>query len=166
MAAIVFQTLRESKALAYSARSVIQFPERKNDSFLNTAFIGTQADKLKEASAGMHELLKSIPAAQPTFDVTKKVQMQKIISSPIVKEQLLLQHYNWINLGITNDFNQLQYSILNNASLNSLIDFQLKNIQPLNYNLMVVGDKNKVNFKALETYGSITELNLEDIFGK
>jgi predicted Zn-dependent peptidase len=166
MAAIVFQTLRESKALAYSARSVIQFPERKNDSFLNTAFIGTQADKLKEASAGMHELLKSIPAAQPTFDVTKKVQMQKIISSPIVKEQLLLQHYNWINLGITNDFNQLHYSILNNASLNSLIDFQLKNIQPLNYNLMVVGDKNKVNFKALETYGSITELNLEDIFGK
>jgi hypothetical protein len=31
---------------------------------------------------------------------------------------------------------------------------------------MVVGDKNKVNFKALETYGSITVLNLEDIFGK
>jgi predicted Zn-dependent peptidase len=166
MAAIVFQTLRESKALAYSARSVIQFPERIEDSFLNIAYIGTQADKLKEASAGMQDLLKTMPTAQPTFDVTKKVQMQKIISSPIVKEQLLLQHYAWNKLGINNDFHQLQYNILNNASLNALSDFQLKHIQPLNYNLMVVGDKNKINFKSLESFGSITELNISDVFGK
>jgi hypothetical protein len=114
----------------------------------------------------MQDLLKTMPTAQPTFDVTKKVQMQKIISSPIVKEQLLLQHYAWNKLGINNDFHQLQYNILNNASLNALSDFQLKHIQPLNYNLMVVGDKNKINFKSLESFGSITELNISDVFGK
>lgn len=166
MAAIVFQTLRESKALAYSAKSVIQFPERLTDSFLNTAFIGTQADKLKEAAAGMQELLKDMPAAQPTFDVTKKVQMQKIVSSPLVKEQLLLQHYNWSNLGINNDFHEIQYNILNSSDMKSLSEFQKQYIKPLNYHLLVVGDKNKLNLKALETYGTVTELKLEEVFGK
>jgi len=166
MASIVFQTLRESKALAYSAKSIIQFPERKTDAFYNIAFMGTQADKLKEATAGMQDLLKQMPKTETTFDVAKKVQIQKIISNPLVKENLLLQHYAWSQQDITNDFRETLYNYLEQADLSRLNSFHTKTIKPLKYNLLVVGNKNKIDFKILEKYGNITELNANDIFGE
>ena len=51
MGSIAFQTLRESKALAYSVYSA--YTPRENDkSHYVTAYIGTQADKLAEAMVG------------------------------------------------------------------------------------------------------------------
>jgi predicted Zn-dependent peptidase len=45
MNSIVFQDLRESRALAYSARASYSRPERKTDAYIFNANIITQNDK-------------------------------------------------------------------------------------------------------------------------
>ena len=46
MGSIVFQEMRESKALAYSVYSVYRSPSDSSKSHYTMAYIGTQADKL------------------------------------------------------------------------------------------------------------------------
>ena len=57
MSSIVFQEMRESKALAYSVYSVYRSPSDSSKSHYTMAYIGTQADKLAEAMTGMTDLL-------------------------------------------------------------------------------------------------------------
>ena len=34
-----------------------------------------------------------------------------------------------------------------------------------NFNVVLIGDKDKINFKALKPYGTVRELTLDEIFG-
>ena len=49
MSSIVFQEIRESKALAYSVYSTYTLPKDTNTSHYLMSYISTQADKLSEA---------------------------------------------------------------------------------------------------------------------
>ena len=46
-----------------------------------------------------------------------------------------------------------------------MVDFQNKYIKGKQFNVVLIGDKNKVNFKALQPYGQVRELTLDEIFG-
>jgi len=43
--------------------------------------------------------------------------------------------------------------------------FHTKYIKDKKYNLSVVGDKDKMNFKVLNQYGEVVKLSLEEVFG-
>ena len=49
MGSLVFQTIRESKALAYSTYGYYASPRKKADKYYVLAYVGSQADKFKEA---------------------------------------------------------------------------------------------------------------------
>ena len=68
MSSIVFQDLRESKALAYSVYSAFTIPKKASDSHYQFSYIGTQADKLAEAMDGMLSLLTQMPEAVSNFE--------------------------------------------------------------------------------------------------
>ena len=53
MSSIVFQEMRESKALAYSVYSTYTMPRDTNSSHYVMSYIGTQADKLSESISDM-----------------------------------------------------------------------------------------------------------------
>ena len=57
MSGLVFQEIRESKALAYSVYSTYTLPKDTNDSHYLMSYIGTQVDKLEEAILLQSELL-------------------------------------------------------------------------------------------------------------
>ena len=71
MGSIVFQTMRESKALAYGVFASYRNPARKDKSHYLMAYIGTQADKLPEAMAGMMDLMNNIPQSDNLFETSK-----------------------------------------------------------------------------------------------
>jgi predicted Zn-dependent peptidase len=64
--------MRESKALAYSVSSRYVSPSRLDRSYLNMAYIGTQADKLPEALDGMMELLQVMPVSEKSYAQAKE----------------------------------------------------------------------------------------------
>ena len=61
MSTVVFQQIRESKALAYSTYAYYELPVKKNDRDYFIGYVGTQADKLNESIKAMNELLEDMP---------------------------------------------------------------------------------------------------------
>ena len=85
MGSIVFQTLRESKALAYSVYSAYRTPRENDKSHYVTAYIGTQADKLAEAMVGMNELLTTIPEVEANLENAKRQSFKRFVLNVLPK---------------------------------------------------------------------------------
>ena len=60
MGSLVFQTIRESKALAYSTFGFYVAPQKKEDQYYMMSYVGSQADKFNEATVAMNELLTTL----------------------------------------------------------------------------------------------------------
>jgi predicted Zn-dependent peptidase len=165
MASPVFQTLRESKALAYSVSSRYATPNMKDRSFFNTAYIGTQVDKLPEATAGMLELLRDMPLNEKGFANAKDGAVQQIETTRITKGNLLATFHSNDKLGINYDYRKNIYDGIKNMSLTEVNNFQIEKIKSMTYTLVVLGKQEKLNMTELGKYGQIQVLKLEDIFG-
>src|SRR5690606_8839737 len=64
MGTIVFQTIRESKALAYSTYAYYSNPNKKDKRTTFMAYVGTQSDKFISAVDAMNELLTQLPKSE------------------------------------------------------------------------------------------------------
>ncbi|MBK9319498.1 MAG: hypothetical protein IPM91_12210 [Bacteroidetes bacterium] len=49
--------------------------------------------------------------------------------------------------------------------MQDIVAFQQQYLKGKKYRLAVIGNKEKIDFKMLEKYGPVTELELEQIFG-
>jgi len=165
MSSPIFQTLRESKALAYSVNSRYSAPNNLEKSYYNFAYIGSQVDKLPEAASGMMELLKEFPMSEKGFDNAKDGSLQQIQTERITKDDLLSLYHRNKKLGLNYDVRKDVYSQIPTLSLADIKAFQEQNLKPLNYHIVVLGNKEKLDMKSLQKYGSVTELTLKDIFG-
>ncbi|MEI6022195.1 MAG: insulinase family protein, partial [Bacteroidota bacterium] len=72
MSSVLFQDLRESKALAYSTYSRYNQPNKLTKKYYNLSYIGSQADKLAEAMKGLSDLLNEMPKAEASFNAAKE----------------------------------------------------------------------------------------------
>lgn len=165
MSGIVFQELRESKALAYSTFSSYTIPNRIDRSHYNIAYIGTQSDKLPEALKGLTDLLTEMPVSEITFSSARNNMIQKINTERITKAGIFNSYLSAEKMGLKEDIRKDIYEKAGNMTINDIKDFQGRNIKGSKYTILVLGDKNKLDTKTLEKYGTIKYLTLEEIFG-
>jgi len=164
MSSIVFQELRESKALAYSVYSTYTIPKDHKHSHYSFSYIGTQTDKLEEAMNGMMDLLKKMPEAESNMESAKKGVIQKIRTERITKSKILSEYQKAEKMGVSNDIRKSVYEAVPNFSMKDLSDFHNSYIKNDNYTIMVLGNKN-LKLDVLKQYGKIKHLTLEDVFG-
>lgn len=165
MGSIVFQDLRESRALAYSAFSNYQSPVRKDRSNYIISYIGSQADKLPEAMAAMTGLLNNIPEVEMIFSNSKNSLIKQIQSERIIKSDILYSYEASKKLGLDSDIRKDIYEKIGNYQLSDVIKFQNENIKGRKFTILVMGDIKNLDMKTLESYGKVKILSLEDIFG-
>jgi zinc protease len=165
MSSIVFQELRESKALAYSTWSVYRSPSRKDRSFYTLAYIGSQADKLPEAMTGMTALLTEMPVSEGSFNNAREAIIQKIRTERIMNASVLFNYERARKLGLEHDIRKDVFTAAPAMTINQIRDFHKQYISGGNYNIMVLGKKDRLNLEELEKYGEIKYLTLEEIFG-
>ena len=116
MSSIVFQEMRESKALAYSVYSTYTLPKDTNSSHYLMSYIGTQADKLADAMLGMTELLDVMPEAEANMNNAKEGIEQKIRTERLTKSRVFMNMKKHQKLGVDYDsermyMNQFRISI-------------------------------------------------------
>jgi predicted Zn-dependent peptidase len=165
MGSIVFQTIRESKALAYSTFAQYVQPNRKAERYLNIAYVGTQADKMKDAIAGMNELLNNLPDNPAQLDNSRQSIRQDIATERIQPDDYISRYIANQKLGLKEDERKKVYEAVNQISygdLKQLHDDKLKN-KPYVY--CIVGSEEKIDDKELQNYGRVRKLTLEEIFG-
>ena len=165
MSSIIFQTIRESKALAYSTYSKYDSPRYKEDPFSLVAYVGTQADKIHEAIAGMNELLNEMPEAENLLAASKASIKNKIETERIIRTSILFNLESARRLGRTEDARKDQYESIPNLGFEDLKAFHGENIAGQNFNMCITGSKDRINLDELKRYGPVEELTLEQIFG-
>ncbi|MBU6324164.1 MAG: insulinase family protein [Bacteroidetes bacterium] len=164
MGSVVFQSIRESKALAYSTYSYFATPNEPNKNNQILAFVGTQADKLHEAIAAMQELLDSLPMDEAMLGLAKASIKKKVESERVVEDQVLFQYDEALRMGYREDIRSKVYLECGNISPAEILRFHKNYLSGKSYNISVVGSKNRIKTKELERYGPVEVVPLETLF--
>jgi predicted Zn-dependent peptidase len=165
MSSVVFQEMRESKALAYSVYCAYSSPRKKTQYNYVFSYIGTQADKLPEAMKGMMELINNMPEAENNFKASKEAILQSIRSERITKAGILFSYETAKRLGLDYDIRKDVFKNVPNLTLAEVKIFEQDHLKNKQYTVLVIGKKESLDMKTLEKYGKVTFLSLEDIFG-
>ncbi|PCJ67175.1 MAG: peptidase M16 [Bacteroidetes bacterium] len=164
MSSIVFQEIREAKALAYSTYSFYSSAGKlgKNNTVL--AYVGTQSDKMKDGIEAMNILLNDLPLEQKNFDNAKQALKQNLETSRILKTSILFNYDNAQKLGLKEDIRKATGKRLESITLDDVKKFHETKVKG-NFTYIVLGDREKIDQDYLSTYGNVKELSLEQLFG-
>jgi len=165
MSGVVFQDLRESKALAYSVYSRYVQPNKPSKQFYNVSYIGSQVDKLPEAMKGMTDLLTEIPKSEASFSASKENLLQEIRSQRINKASILFNFLDAQQMGLNKDIRKDVYEKVNLFKYEDVKKFHADNVKGKNTTVLVIGKKDNLDMKVLEKYGPVKILTLKEIFG-
>ncbi|KAA1242760.1 pitrilysin family protein [Aquimarina sp. RZ0] len=164
LSSIVFQEIRESKSLAYSAFSSYSQGREVGDFDYVMAYVGTQANKMPQAVDAMMELMTEMPEAEEQFNQAKEATLKKIAAQRITKSNIFWSYENLKKRGIDNDNREAIYNAIKNMTLADLKSFFNDNISGENYNVLVIGNKKDVDMKALSKLGKIKEMDVDYLF--
>ncbi|MFT3885730.1 MAG: insulinase family protein [Flavobacteriales bacterium] len=165
LSSIVFQEIREAKALAYSAYAAYTTPGKKEDAHYVRGYVGTQTDKLGNAVTAMLALMNDMPLDERQFQGAKDAALKRIGSERITKENLF---WNWDRakrLGLDYDVRKDNYFRIQQMTLPDLKAFFDKEIKGHHYTYLVIGKEAQMDKAALEHLGPVRKLTLKDLFG-
>ncbi|MBN3035992.1 MAG: insulinase family protein [Bacteroidales bacterium] len=164
LSSIVFQEIRESRALAYSAYAVFSTPSRKEDSHYVYGFVGTQADKLKIATDAMLGLMNDMPRAEKQFELAKESIIKQIDSERIIKTNIFWTYLGNRDKGIDHDIRKDIYDYAHHTDLERFGGFFNEHIRGNHYIFLVMGNRDLLDMNVLSQLGPVTELSLKEVF--
>lgn len=165
LSSIVFQEIRESKSLAYSAYVSYSPNAEIGHSDYITTYIGTQPDKLQVAVDTMTELMDELPEVTTQFENAKNAALKQIASTRITRTNIFFNTLRLQKLGITHDFRKDIYQQIESLKFDDIKEFYQTEIKPIHFNTAIIGKKENLNMDAVEQMGTFKEVNLEEIFG-
>ena len=165
LSSIVFQEIRESKSLAYSAFvSYSAGAELEHPDYITT-YIGTQADKLSLAVSAMDELMAELPQFSTQFETAKNSALKQIAAGRINRTNVYFNYLNLKKLKIDYDLRIDMYKEIKNLTLEDLTEFYDTQLKPVAYNTAIMGKKENLDINSLKELGIFQEVTLEEIFG-
>jgi zinc protease len=164
MSSIVFQEIRESKSLAYSASARYQSASEKGKDDLIYAYIGTQANKLPQAVDAMLELMNNMPAAERQFNEAKDAVLKRIASQRITKSNIFWTYEGLKKRGFDYDNREEMYNEIQNITMADVQAFFDENVKGQDYSVTVIGNKDDLDMEALKKLGEVHELDIDYLF--
>ena len=165
MGSIVFQTIRESKALAYSTYAYYSAPDKKDGRYSVVAYVGSQADKMNDAVNGMNELLNDMPRSDKGFQTAKQSLKQDIETERITQDGIIFSYLAAKKLGLDTDYRKTVYAQIDGITYDNVKQFHDQNIANKPYTYCILASEKKVNADDLKKYGDVKVVTLEEIFG-
>lgn len=165
MGSVVFQTLRESKALAYATYAMYGAPAKKEDPFYMLAYIGCQADKMNEAIGGMNDLLNNLPASEQGFELAKTSEKKDIETQRFTEDGIVFAYLDAKRKGLDYDERKDEYAQLDTLTLNDVSSFHRQELAGKAFTYCVVASDKKIKLDDLKKVGEVKVLSLEEIFG-
>jgi len=165
MGTLVFQTIRESKALAYSTFAVYATPDKKEDAFYTMAYVGSQADKFNEAVVAMNELLNDLPNVDENIKAARAGIKKDIETGRITQDGIIFNYLTAKQKGLDYDIRKNVYNSVDKIGYNELKQFHTQNIANQSYTYAIVASDKKLKEEDMKKYGAVKKLSLEEIFG-
>ncbi|MFT5647314.1 MAG: zinc protease [Aureispira sp.] len=171
LSSIVFQEIRESRALAYSAYANNGSPAKQNEPHYFRAFVGTQVDKMDQAIPAIKEIIEEMPVSEDLMQGAAEALTKKIESERITKSGIYWTYRNNKKKGLSHDIRKDVYEKVSalaedkEATIAAIKKFQTEKIKGRKYTYLVLGDKDKIDMKFLESLGTVEEFTIDEIFG-
>jgi predicted Zn-dependent peptidase len=165
MSSIVFQTIRESKALAYSTYAYYLTPAKKDDRYTVQAYVGTQADKLNEAIKGMNDLLTDLPESEKVISAAKDNIRKSLETERITQDGILFNYLTAQRRGIDYDIRKNTFDNIDKLGFADVKRFHDEEIKNKPYTYCIVASEKRVSDEDLKKYGQLTKLDMKQIFG-
>jgi predicted Zn-dependent peptidase len=165
MNSIIFQEIREARGLAYSAYANVASPTRANQSNYVQAYVGTQSDKMETAINAFRELLGNMSSSEKSFNLCKEYVLNNLRSERITKSNIFWTYMAYKDRGIDYDIRKPAFETIQTLKLSDIQKYFDEHIQPAKYSIVLVGKKDKIDFKYLNTIADVKEIPLEVLFG-
>ena len=165
MSSVVFQELREAKALAYAVFSGYSVSKQKGKSNYIFSYIGTQSDKLPEALEGMRTLMTNLPKSTKLFASAKNSTLQGKSTNRLTKTEILLNYEDALRLGHRYDIRKDICRDVPSMSLSDIDQFHTKHFHDKKQVMLVLGKSGNLDMETLRKYGTVRELSLKEVFG-
>lgn len=164
MSSVVFQELREARALAYSAQAQYALGGRLNDENLGLGAIGSQNDKTVEAIGAFLELFDNMPVSQERYDEAKSSMESRYRTSTIGFRSIIGTVRSWEELGIESDPREARFAKLQETTLEDMVNFQQNNVAGKPKLISIVGDVSRFDADELAEFGTVKQVQVDDIF--
>ena len=164
MNGIVFQELRETRALAYSARASYVCPARKEEKNYYRETIMSQNDKLMDCINTFRHITDTLPQSEQLFATSKQSLMKTLAAARTTKAGVIGKYLTAQLLGLDCDVNQLVWQKLPTLTLQDVVKFEEENIKGKPRRYCILGKESEMDIKALEQFAPVKRLTLDDIF--
>ena len=165
MNTVVFQEMREARALAYSAGAYLNPPSYTDDTYSFYARIGSQNDKLQTAVEAFDEIINNMPESQKSFDIAKSSLEGTLRTSRTTGMSVLNSYLSSQQLGLKEPVDKYVFEKLGDITLEDLSKTQQKWVKDRTYVYGILGDASGLDLNFLKTLGPVQQVTLEDIFG-
>jgi predicted Zn-dependent peptidase len=163
MSGIVFQEIRESRALAYSSGAFYAVPAWKEDENVLIGALGTQADKTIDALTVLVGLLRHPPFNDQRFESAKRSIDEGYRTNRNRFRQVASTWITWQRQGLDGDprpWNRAQVQAMTLEQVSAWADrFVTKP-----FTVTVVGPKDRIDLERLKQFGDLQELTVDQLF--
>ena len=167
LGSVVFQEIRETRALAYSAWSRY-FP--RGEKGLQNIFIAsmtTQADKTLDALKVFHDIIYKFKFSEKRFQVAKNALIRQLETSRLSFRSIIGTVQGWEELGLEDeDPRKGHLEAIRKMTLKDLKKFVETKLYGNKMVLSIVGDKKRIDLSKLAEFGEVKEVTFDDIYTK
>ena len=165
MNTIVFQEMREARALAYSAGAYLSSPSYVDDTYSFYARIGSQNDKLKAAVQAFDLIINEMPESDKSFAIAKTGLESVLRTSRTTGMSVLTSYLNAQELGLDEPLSKRIYANLADMTMADVVACQQKWVKGRTYIYGILGDAKDLDLKYLKSLGTVEQVSLDEIFG-
>lgn len=167
MAGIVFQELREVRALAYVVGARYLPGSRREDKNIMLGVIQTQADKTIEAVQAFVELMDNLPLSEERYAFARNSLINDYRANRIGFRAVPQTILDWDRRGLKPDPRRQWYEEITAAEdMAFLADFHKHYIANKAKLISVVGDTTRINMASLQALGKFREVTVDEVFVK
>lgn len=164
MGAIMFQEVREARALAYSTFSYYAQGKRLGDEDQMLAFIGTQGDKTVESLTLLIDLMRNPPESDQHFNRARQALENMYRTDRVTFRNVFGTMEAWHDWGFANDPRPQFFAQLSKTQLKDMMAFLKQRVASKPLVFAIVGDREKVNLPALKKLAPVEEVNVSQLF--
>ena len=165
LSSILFQEVREKMGLAYAVNSRFSAPQNSYESHYVNCYVGTQADKLETTMKQMSSLLNTMVEVPKQFEGVRSAAAKTLESEWVTGEGIFDAYDRASRRGLKTDLRREMYEKIPAITMPELKAFFDKHIKGKSFTYLVIGKKENVDFKVLQSLGDVKELSLEEVFG-
>ena len=111
------------------------------------------------------DIINNMPESENAFKLAKESIISRIRTQRIIKSAIISNYLSAQDLGIDYDRRKNTFEKVQTMTLADVKAIQQKWVKDRNYTYCILGDSKNLDLKKLETFGPITRLTKEQIFG-